>query len=180
LGVIFWDGEHISKVGFFAGYNSIVWLSVFLQAIGGILVSFVINYANNITKNFATCISIVLSFLASVVFFDFEITLSVSMLQISSISTANQYQYLLGTSIVLFAVYLYSHNTDDVRPKPPQIMIPTPDKEGGSYFDLESVVAPARSPLRTAEAKTSSRPGTPNIERRPPKSPAVGVSKREF
>ncbi len=78
LGVIFWDGEHIAKAGFFAGYNSIVWLSVFLQAAGGILVSFVISYANNITKNFATCISILLGFLASVVFFDFEITSFVS------------------------------------------------------------------------------------------------------
>jgi UDP-galactose transporter len=74
IGVLFWDGEHIAKTGFFAGYNSVVWANVLIQAAGGILVSFVINYANNITKNFATSISIVISFLASVIFFDFQIT----------------------------------------------------------------------------------------------------------
>jgi UDP-galactose transporter len=80
IGVVFWDGEHISKTGFFAGYNWVVWTNILLQAAGGILVSFVINYANNITKNFATSVSIVISFMGSVIFFDLDITLSVSKL----------------------------------------------------------------------------------------------------
>ncbi len=85
VGVLFWDGEHIAKTGFFAGYNSIVWTNVLVQAAGGILVSFVINYANNITKNFATSISILISFLASVIFFDMDITLFVSRLEHASL-----------------------------------------------------------------------------------------------
>jgi len=78
VGVVFNDGEHIAKAGFFAGYNWAVWLAIFSQAIGGILVAFVVKYANNITKNFATSISIILSFVASVIIFDFDITIFVS------------------------------------------------------------------------------------------------------
>ena len=77
LGVIFKDGEKIAKTGFFAGYNYIVWLAIFFQAAGGVIVALVINYADNIAKNFATSISIIISCLASVFFFDFRITKSV-------------------------------------------------------------------------------------------------------
>lgn len=74
IGVLFKDGEEVAKDGFFAGYNSIVWTAVVLQALGGITVALVIKYADNIAKNFATSFSIILSFLASVSLFDFEIT----------------------------------------------------------------------------------------------------------
>jgi UDP-sugar transporter A1/2/3 len=41
-------------------------------------VALVIKYADNIAKNFATSVSIILSFLASVSLFDFEISTLVS------------------------------------------------------------------------------------------------------
>jgi UDP-galactose transporter len=78
IGVLFKDGEHIARDGFFAGYNSTVWSAVVMQALGGITVALVIKYADNIAKNFATSFSIILSFLASVTLFDFEITALVS------------------------------------------------------------------------------------------------------
>jgi len=78
IGVIFKDGEEIAKEGFFAGYNSVVWTAVVFQAVGGVLVAMCINYADNIAKNFATSISIILSFLFSVWFFEFKVTLNVS------------------------------------------------------------------------------------------------------
>ena len=78
IGVLFKDGEHIGKTGFFTGYNWVVWLAILLQACGGLLVGFVINYSNNITKDFATSIAIIVSLLASVFFFDFEISSFVS------------------------------------------------------------------------------------------------------
>lgn len=78
IGVLFMDGERIATTGFFTGYNWVVWTAIGFQAIGGLLVAFVINYADNIAKNFATSISIVVSLLASVFFFDFEITSFVS------------------------------------------------------------------------------------------------------
>jgi drug/metabolite transporter (DMT)-like permease len=78
LGVIWKDGEVIAKTGFFVGYNWVVWTAILFQAMGGVIVALVINYADNIAKNFATSISIIISCLASVYFFDFKVTASVS------------------------------------------------------------------------------------------------------
>ena len=78
LGVFWKEGEAISKTGFFAGYNWVVWLAILFQAAGGVIVALVINYADNIAKNFATSVSIVLSCVASAYFFDFKVTRSVS------------------------------------------------------------------------------------------------------
>ena len=78
IGVAFMDGEEIAKHGFFVGYNWIVWTAVCFQAFGGIIVALCLNYADNIAKNFAMSISIVLSLLASVWLFDFNVTASVS------------------------------------------------------------------------------------------------------
>ena len=50
---------------------------IMFQAIGGVLVAMCINYADNLLKNFATSISIILSFIFSVFFFDFQVTLNV-------------------------------------------------------------------------------------------------------
>lgn len=78
IGVMFKDGADISKFGFLVGYNWVVWTAVAFQAMGGVMVSLVVNYADNIAKNFATSISILISFMASVLFFNLRITLSVS------------------------------------------------------------------------------------------------------
>lgn len=80
IGVVVTDGKEIAKHGFFDGYNSIVWVAIVLQAVGGVLNSLCINYADNIAKNFATGISIVISFVFSVFFFKFEVTASVGRL----------------------------------------------------------------------------------------------------
>ncbi|KAF2488472.1 nucleotide-sugar transporter [Lophium mytilinum] len=151
IGVIFIDGEKIAKTGFFVGYTWIVWTTIAFQAFGGVLVSMVINYADNIAKNFSTSISVIISFLASVWFFDVSITA----------------HYLLGTSVVLFATWLYSSND---RMRPPPIRIADYEKttiDGNpSYFDLERAPASsiAKSPLRS-EGLSTSRPGTPTVER---------------
>lgn len=79
-GVIWQDGEGISEHGFFEGYNWVVWSAVVLQAAGGMLASVVIRDADNIVKNFATSISIVISFLISIMLFQFEVSLTVSYL----------------------------------------------------------------------------------------------------
>jgi UDP-galactose transporter len=78
LGVLWKDGSAIRATGFFAGYNWVVWLAILFQAAGGIVVALVINYADNIAKNFATSVSIVGSCVASMWFFEFKITGSVS------------------------------------------------------------------------------------------------------
>lgn len=78
IGVLFVDGETIAKNGFFDGYNWVVWTAIGLQAVGGIAVAFCITYADNISKNFATSISIVISSLTSFFFFDLKASGNVS------------------------------------------------------------------------------------------------------
>jgi solute carrier family 35 (UDP-sugar transporter), member A1/2/3 len=80
IGVVFKDGQEIARHGFFDGYNWVVWTAIAFQAVGGVLASLCINYADNIAKNFATSISIVISFLFSVWFFNFKVTFSVCSL----------------------------------------------------------------------------------------------------
>lgn len=92
FGVLLKDGEAIAKHGFFNGYNAVVWTAIVFQAVGGVLVAMCINYADNIAKNFATSISIILSFIVSVWSFNFQITQN----------------SILGTAIVSYATYLYS------------------------------------------------------------------------
>jgi len=98
IGVLLKDGREIAQDGFFAGYNSVVWAAIISQACGGLLVAMVVKYADNIAKNFATSISIVLSFFASVWLFDFAITIN----------------FLVGMAFVLYATYLYG--TPDKKP----------------------------------------------------------------
>lgn len=74
IGILFLDGETVAKYGFFAGYNWVVVLSIVVQTFGGIVAAFCIYYADNISKNFAISISMVLSSLASFLFFDFVMT----------------------------------------------------------------------------------------------------------
>jgi drug/metabolite transporter (DMT)-like permease len=78
IGVVFVDGAAISKNGFFVGYNWIVWQVILLQALGGIIVALCIHYTNNITKSFATSISILLSLFFSMILFNFTFTTNVS------------------------------------------------------------------------------------------------------
>lgn len=78
IGVLFLDGETVARYGFFAGYNSVVVISVLVQTFGAVVAAFCMFYADNISKNFAISISMVLSALASVVFFNFQATTHVS------------------------------------------------------------------------------------------------------
>ncbi|KAK9368289.1 nucleotide-sugar transporter-domain-containing protein [Lipomyces kononenkoae] len=115
IGVLWKDGAQISEKGFFFGYNAVVWTAILFQAGGGIVVALCVNFADNIAKNFATSISILISFVASVYFFDFVVT-------------AN---FVMGAILVLIATYLYSkpdkkpttvgtQNKEDYRPVPLQ------------------------------------------------------------
>jgi UDP-sugar transporter A1/2/3 len=60
--------DFISKNGFFYGYNALTWLAVLLQALGGLIVAYVVKYADNILKGFATSISIIMTSVISVFF----------------------------------------------------------------------------------------------------------------
>jgi len=92
IGAYLKDGQGINQNGFFFGFQPLVWGIIFNQAFGGLLVAVVIKYADNILKGFSTSISIVVSTIASVFLFSFNIT-----------ST-----FVVGASLVISAVYLYS------------------------------------------------------------------------
>ncbi|KAK1818261.1 UDP-galactose transporter Gms1 [Friedmanniomyces endolithicus] len=161
IGVFFMDAEHIAKTGFFAGYNSVVWLAIISQALGGLVVALVVNNVDSIAQNLTASISIVLSVLASMAFFDFEVTPT----------------FLLGASVVLSATYLYSSTPED-EPQPPSIHITDEKSAVQSYFDLESVTVAGKSPIRN-ESLSTSRPATPTYERRPKlQIPGVIVGRR--
>ncbi|KAI8059536.1 nucleotide-sugar transporter-domain-containing protein [Gongronella butleri] len=85
------DGARIARHGFFYSYRGTTWLVIANQALGGISVSMVMKYADNILKAFATSVSIIVSSLLEVILFDFRPNVS----------------FLLGTALVLAATYLY-------------------------------------------------------------------------
>ncbi|KAF8808988.1 hypothetical protein BYT27DRAFT_7222567 [Phlegmacium glaucopus] len=76
----------------FRHFGAWAWATVAIQVFGGLVTAIVIKYSDNILKGFATSLSIVLSFLASVALFDFSITPS----------------FIIGASTVLTATWMYN------------------------------------------------------------------------
>jgi len=68
LGAYVKDAAAIGAKGFFHGYNALVLSVVLTQALGGLLVAFVVRYSNSVMKGFATSGSIILSCLLSEAF----------------------------------------------------------------------------------------------------------------
>jgi solute carrier family 35 (UDP-sugar transporter), member A1/2/3 len=92
LTVIWKDGKEVLEYGPFRNFTSVVWLLVAVHALGGIIVGIVVKYADNILKGFATSVSILLSTALSVLLMNFAIN----------------GVFLIGTSLVVSATYLYS------------------------------------------------------------------------
>ncbi|KAK7747458.1 UDP-galactose transporter Gms1 [Cytospora paraplurivora] len=147
FGVIIKDGEDIAKHGFFEGYNSVVWTAIVFQAIGGVLTSLCINYADNIAKNFATSISIIVSFIFSLWFFGFQVSIT----------------FVMGTALVLFSTWLYS-GPDRKRGRPPPISIVSYEKTViASTPSILSSESKLLNPMDSAHSigLSTSRPSTP-------------------
>jgi UDP-sugar transporter A1/2/3 len=79
LGVWYTDGVEISRNGFFVGYNSLVWMTIVLQVLGGFTSGLCIVHLDNIAKNFALCVSIIVSLFAEVYLFGSSIPVNVSL-----------------------------------------------------------------------------------------------------
>ncbi|KAK1040940.1 ATP-dependent DNA helicase MER3 [Friedmanniomyces endolithicus] len=138
IGVFFTGGKHIAKTGFFAGYNSVVWLAIMFQALGGVVGALVVNNVDNFTENLNSPRAY-RSFSASWPARQF----STSRSHLHGVfSQLMQAQFLLGTSVVFFATYLCNTAPED-EALPPPINL-TAEKSGEqSYFDLESVTVAA-------------------------------------
>ncbi|KAI1297416.1 hypothetical protein EDD11_007146 [Mortierella claussenii] len=109
---MFYDRQKILEGGIFQGYSTITWMVITNQALGGLLVAIVVKYADNILKGFATSLSIIISGMISVYFFDFEPSL----------------QFQLGTLVVILATFLYG------RPDAPIPRFIRPQKKYGSQL----------------------------------------------
>lgn len=168
IGIIFLDGETVAKDGFFAGYNWVVVLSIVIQTFGGIVAAFCIFYADNISKNFAVSISMVLSSLASFMFFDFTMSSHVFAPFPPIFRSIDRLQFLVGASIVLVATWLY--NTEEVRTvQGPTIKLDSDEKSSppatAGLNDM-SIQIP-KTPLSHEEtALATSRPGSPSHKKR--------------
>jgi len=92
IGVLGQDGSKILEKGFFHGYNFSTICVIVLQALGGILVALVVKYADNIMKNFATSMSIIVSAVASLILWGSPITVT----------------FVIGASMVIFSTFWFS------------------------------------------------------------------------
>lgn len=94
--IVYKDGAKIRENGLFQGFDWIVILVVVAQGMTGFVVSLILKYADAVLKGFAISLAAVLSTFASVVFFGTKINAT----------------FLLGASMVLCAVKLYSYKSD--------------------------------------------------------------------
>ncbi|KAH9934710.1 nucleotide-sugar transporter, partial [Fomitopsis serialis] len=85
-------GAPVVSLQLFANFGLWAWATVAVQVLGGLLTALVIKYADNILKGFATSLSIVISFLASVALFNFRMSLT----------------FILGSTVVLVATWMYN------------------------------------------------------------------------
>jgi len=84
---------------FFHGFTGWVWLLVFLQAGGGMLVAAVIKYADNVLKGLATGVSVCVATVASVLLLD----------EGSSATATLNRNFFIGASMILSSVYFFSN-----------------------------------------------------------------------
>jgi len=111
VGIALWHGQVILHNGFFAGYTPLVWLTVILQACVGIIVAIVISAADNVSKGFASSLSVVVSSIAS--YYIFHI-----------VPTRN---FLYGAVLVLLATHIYA--------------LPSSEEEDATRMEHETVVS---------------------------------------
>ncbi|KEP55265.1 UDP-galactose transporter Gms1 [Rhizoctonia solani 123E] len=109
----------------FANFSAWAWATVLTQVFGGLITAIVIKYSDNIMKGFATSLSIVISFLASVALFDFRITLA----------------FVVGSSTVLAATWMYNQ-ADMKSPNPAKIAVASGNRDTTNHNGASSAFPP--------------------------------------
>jgi UDP-sugar transporter A1/2/3 len=100
-----------AEVPFMHGFSVWVWVVVFLQAGGGLLVAAVIKYADNVLKGMATGVSVVTSTACSMVLFKTPLTM----------------QFFMGAVIILISVFFFSNDLPGSKKK---VVPETPESKG--------------------------------------------------
>lgn len=156
IGVVFLDGEQVASDGFFVGYNLVVWSTIMVQAVGGIVTGFSIAFAHKVAKNLAIIGSIVLSTLASIWLFEFQVSVN----------------FILGTLIVIAAIYIYGNpcvGSTSSKLRPPPINVGNYGKHAqepenssiASPTNDFSIKLPSVTFLSDTTGLSSSRPTSP-------------------
>jgi UDP-sugar transporter A1/2/3 len=143
----------------FANFNGWAIGTVLTQTFGGLLTAIVIRYSDNILKGFATSLSIVISFLASVVLFNYTLTAA----------------FLVGASIVLAATWMYNSPTAErtsvaVAPGSP---IPSSAPILGEHKKRNSIVDMLRSASTSASDYVPAARLPPPLSRTPSSTPST-------
>lgn len=99
----FKDRHNIAEKGFFHGYDYYVMYLIALNACGGLLVALVVKYADNILKGFATSLAIIITSVASIFIFGFQLTV----------------QFSIGALLVIVAIFMYGYVPK--KPSKPEI-----------------------------------------------------------
>ena len=87
------DQQAIMSRGMMQGFTWLTWAVVWCQVFGGLIVGMVVKYADNILKNFANAVSVILTVVLSIPLFGL----------IPSIN------FLLGVAVVLLSVFMYGN-----------------------------------------------------------------------
>ncbi|TEB36392.1 hypothetical protein FA13DRAFT_1252825 [Coprinellus micaceus] len=128
----------------FHNFTPTAWATILVQVLGGLITALVIKYSDNILKGFATSLSIVISFVASVALFHFHVSPV----------------FMLGSSVVLVATYLYNTPSSGSlsRPSTPRVQSASwsPTAEKDEYYDSLPLSLASTPPLTSASASTTS------------------------
>ncbi|KAJ5482971.1 hypothetical protein N7539_006417 [Penicillium diatomitis] len=157
VGILFQDGERIANDGFFQGYNLIVWATILIQALGGILSTFAIGQVYRDPHSLTTTTSIVLSIVGSIWLFEFELTAS----------------FFVGAAAVLVATHYYgnpifNHSSTKVGGmRPPPIRVDSYEKDAGNGDESPAGGPPDEISIKLptspflSDGVSSSRPTSP-------------------
>ena len=86
----------LAREGWFHNFGFNAWLSVWVNALGGILVAVTIKYADNILRSFAQALAIIVGSIGS--YFLFNFTFSAP--------------FVLGVALVICSIFLYSDQSE--------------------------------------------------------------------
>ena len=81
------------------GFNTVVWLAIFTNAAGGMLVATVMKFAGNILRNFAQACAIIVGGLGSWALFNFQITSS----------------FVGGVVLVILSIFVYGAKPEQIQ-----------------------------------------------------------------
>lgn len=111
FGAFLQDGTSIQEKGFLYGFDWVVWLVAFWYGLGGLSVAVCIKYADNIAKNFATAVAIILATIGSIYIFNFQVKHIIHHINSNKNAFQPNLMFVAGAALVIASIFLYSSST---------------------------------------------------------------------